>query len=223
MAIGSKTTHTGPLPATLAPMTVDMIGPKGAFGKLDLPEVKTTSKGAVINIPDQYIKILDMEAYLAFVKSIQLDEKLTMMLDNGKGTIKALGLKSNIVYKKPVHLIGMDGPQTEMVKTEVLPDGTFKNTMRITNPSPVEIELGNVTFGFRNASGVVLATQKADILIKRGETVYEATGKVETKGNVDKVNIIGLEPEKDSWIRETLKMFNVPINLTPEFKELVKE
>src|ERR1043166_5251957 len=89
MAIESKTTHTGPLPATLAPMTVDMIRTKGVFRKLDLPEVKKTSKGAIINIPDQFIKIVDMAAYLAFVKSIQLDEKLVMMLDNGQGTINA--------------------------------------------------------------------------------------------------------------------------------------
>src|ERR1700750_562399 len=119
MSIESKTTNTGILPATLSPMTVDMVGPKGSFGKLDLPEVKTTSKGAVVTITDQHIKITDMDAYVAFIKSLQLDEKLTMYLDNGKGTIKALGLKSNIVYKKPVNMSGMDGPQSEMVKTEV--------------------------------------------------------------------------------------------------------
>jgi hypothetical protein len=222
MAIESKTTHTGPLPATLAPMTVDMIGPKGTFGRLDLPEVKTTSKGALINIPDQHIKIIDMAAYLAFVKSIQLDEKLVMMLDHGKGTIKALGMKNNIVYKKAVNLIGMDGPQTQMLKTEVLADGTFKNTMKIVNPSPVEIEMGEVTFGFKNPSGVLLATQKASIRIVRGDTIYEAVGKVETKGSVDRVSIVGLTPEKDSWITETLKLFNVPIRITPEFKALVE-
>jgi len=105
MAIESKTTHTGPLPATLAPMTVDMVGPKGVFGRLDLPEVKTTSKGAMVNVPDQLIKITNMDAYLAFTKALQIDEKVTMELDNGQGTIKALGMKSKIVYKKPVHML----------------------------------------------------------------------------------------------------------------------
>jgi uncharacterized protein DUF3712 len=222
MSIESKTTHTGPLPATLAPMTVDMVGPKGVFGKLDLPEVKTNSKGALVNVTDQPIKIIDMEAYKAFTKSIQLDEKLTMQLDNGKGTIKALGMKSKITYKKPVTMFGMDGPQTQVIKTEILGDGRFKNTMKIINPSPVEIDMGNVTMAYKNAAGEVLATQKANIFITRGETIYQATGEVKAKGNVDRVSLVGLEPEKESWIKYTLSWFNVPVTLTPEMIQLLK-
>jgi len=222
MSIESKTTHTGPLPATLAPMTVDLVGPKGVFGKLDLPEVKTNSKGALVNVPNQLIKITDMAAYLAFTKSIQLDEKLTMHLDNGQGTIKALGMRSKIVYKKPVHMLGMDGPQTQILKTEILGDGTFKNTMKIVNPSPVEIDMGNVTFAFKNGAGETLAVQTANLFIVRGETIYQATGQVKAKGNVDKVNYVGLEPETDSWIKDTLTWFNVPVSLTPEMEQLLK-
>src|ERR1700761_821149 len=222
MAIESKTTHTGPLPATLAPMTVDMVGPKGVFAKLDLPEVKTTSKGALVNVPDQHIKIIDMDAYLAFSKSIQLDEKLTMHLDNGQGTIKALGMKSKIVYKKPVHMLGMDGPQTQIMKTEILSDSTFKNTMKIINPSPVEIDMGQVNFAFKNGAGEILATQTANLFIVRGETIYQATGEVKAKGNVDKVSMVGLDTDSDSWIKHTLTYFNVPVILTPVLEELLK-
>ena len=113
MDIQARTTQTGPLPATLMPMTVDLDGPKGIFGKLDLPEVKTTSKGADVAVKGQRIRVTDMEAFLAFNKSIQLDDKLTMHLKNGKGQIKALAMKSAITYEKPVPLTGMDGPATE--------------------------------------------------------------------------------------------------------------
>jgi len=222
MAIESKTTHTGPLPATLAPMTVDLVGPKGSFGKLNLPEVKTTSKGALVNVPDQLIKITDMDAYLAFTKSLQLDEKLTMHLDNGQGTIKALGMRSKIVYKKPVHMLGMDGPQTQILKTEILGDGTFKNTMKIVNPSPVEIDMGNVSFAFKNGAGETLATQTGQVFIVRGETIYTATGSVKAKGNTDKISMVGLEADSDSWIKHTLGWFNVPVSLTPEMEQLLK-
>jgi hypothetical protein len=223
MVIESRTFDTGLLPATLSPMTVDLVGPKGAFGKLDLPEIKTTSKGAVVNIPEQLIKITNMDAYLAYSKSIQLDEKLTMFLDNGIGTIKALGMKNKIVYKKPVHMLGMDGPQTSVTRTEILGDGQFRNTMKIINPSPVEIDMGNVTMAFKNAAGEILATQTANIFIVRGETVYQATGTVKQKGNVGRVSLIGLDPERESWIKNTLSLFNVPITLTPELKQLLSE
>jgi hypothetical protein len=222
MSIDSKTTHTGPLPATLAPMVVDLVGPKGVFGKLNLPEVKTNSKGAVVTVTDQKIDITDLEAFLAFNKSLQLDEKLTMYLDNGKGTIKALGMKSNIVYKKPVNMSGMDGPQTEIIKTEVLGDGKFKNTMKITNPSPVEIDMGTVTFGFKNQAGEVLATQTAQLFIKKGETIYEATGEVKTKGELGRINIFGMEQAGSSWIGKTLAYFDVPVSLTPELESLLQ-
>lgn len=222
MAVESKTTDTGPLSATLSPMTVDLVGPKGPFAKLDLPEIKTTSKGAVVNIPDQLIKVTDMDAYIAYNKSLQLDETLTMYLDNGVGTIKAMAMKHSIVYKKPIHMQAMDGPQSSILKTDILGDGKFKNKMRIVNPSPLELDMGSVTFAFKNAAEEILATQQANIFIVRGETVYEATGEVKQKGDVSRVSLVGLEAEKDSWIRTTIKFFDVPIRLTPEMEQLLK-
>jgi Protein of unknown function (DUF3712) len=223
MSIDSRTFNTGPAPATLQPMTVDMVGPKGTFGRLNLPEVKTNIKGADVIIRDQLIKITDLDAYLAFQKSIQLDEKLTMLLDNGIGQIKALGiLKASIKYKKEVTMLGMDGPQTEILKTEVLADGTFKNTMKIINPSPVEIDMGNVSMLYKSATGEVLAEQTANIFIVRGETIYEATGKVIAKGAVDSVHLVGgKELSKSSIIKHTLEHFDVPVALTPELKQLL--
>jgi len=222
MSIESKTTHTGPLPATLAPMTVDMVGPKGVFGRLDLPEVKTTSKGAVVNVNDQLIKITNQEAYLAFTKSIQIDEKLSMELDNGQGTIKALGMKSKIVYKKPVHMLGMDGPQTQIVKTEVTGPDSFVNTMKIINPSPVEIDMGESIMHFKNAAGQLLATQVAKVFIVRGETIYQAQGKVVAKGDISRVTLVGDGSNKDSWLKHTLNWFQVPLRITPELAGLLK-
>jgi len=223
MEIESRTTNTGVAPAVLAPMTVEMVGPKGVFGYLDLPEVKTNSKGADVNIPAQHIKITDLDAYKAYSKSIQLDEDTSMYLDNGKGTIKALGfLSANIVYKKEVEMKAMDGPMTEILKTEVTGPDTFKNTMKITNPSPVEIDMGPVTMQYKNASGQVLAEQTADIFIRRGETIYEATGKVVAKGDISSVSLVGgSELTRKSWISHTLEIFDVPIPLSDEMHGLL--
>jgi hypothetical protein len=220
MAIESRVTDTGPLGATMSAMTVDLVGPRGVFGKLNLPEVKTSSKGANVNIPDQKIDIVDMVAYEAFVKSIQLDQKLTLRLDNGQGTIKALGLTAKIVYKKEVQLMGMNGPVTQVVKTETTGSG-FKNTMKIINPSPLEIDLGSPTFAFKNAAGEVLATQTGKLFISRGETIYTVTGEVKSKGSADKPILVGQSTDHDSWINDTIRFFNAPISLTPEMQSLV--
>jgi len=219
MTIESQVTHTGPVSATQSPLTVDMIGPAGVFGKLDLPEVKTKSSGTFVNIPRQLIKIIDHNAYQAFVKSIQLDEKLTLRLDNGAGTIKALGMKSKIVYKKNVELAGMNGPKTELVKT-VATDGGFKNTIKIYNPSPLEIDLGQNTFEFVDESGNVVAEQSGTLDIPRGESYHEVTGTVKAKAN-GKLRLVGKDVEKESWLKTTIKYFDTPIALTPEMTNLV--
>jgi len=224
MGIESRTTNTGLIPAVMHPMTVDLVGPKGVFARMDLPEVRTSPKGADVNVEAQRIQIVNMEAYLAFSKSLQLDERLTLQLDNGKGVIKAMGLKANIMYKKNVSLLGMDGPDTQILKTVLGPDdGTFTNTMRLINPSPLELEMGECEFAFKNAAGKTLATQRANLFITRGEYVYEATGKVVEKGDIGRVSLVGLKPQKDSWVKESLALFSATVKLTPELTQLLKE
>jgi hypothetical protein len=222
MTIESRVTKTGPISSTMTPMVVDLVGPKGVFGKLSLPEVKTSSSGAKVVVHEQKIDIVDHDAFVAFVRSIQLDEKLTLGLDNGQGSVKAMFLTANIVYKKEVHMLGMNGPRTELVKTEVHADGTFTNTMKIINPSPLEIDLGTTTFAFKNAAGEVLAEQTGKVFIPRGDSTYTINGTVKQKGSVDKVSLIGMGVAEDSWIKETIKIYDVPIQLTPELTELLK-
>jgi len=220
MSIESRVTNTGPVSATQAPMTVDMIGPKGVFGRLDLPEVKTKSSGADVKIERQLIKIVDHEAYQAFVKSIQLDEKLTLRLDNGKGTIKSLGMKSNITYKKNVDMLGMNGPKTEIIKTVATPEG-FKNTLKITNPSPLEIDIGENTFEYIDEKGNVIAEQHGRLNIPRGESYHEVTGTVKVKGPTGKLRLVGKDVVQESWLKTTIKYFDTPIVLTPELTSMV--
>jgi len=215
MEIESRATNTGPLSAVQSPMTVDMIGPKGIYGKLNLPEVKTKSSGVDVHIPMHKVDIVDQEAYLAFVKAIQLDEKLTIRLDNGVGQIKALFTKSNITYRKNVELLGMHGPKTIIVKTEPTPEG-FKNTIKITNPSPLEIDLGQTVFHYVDEAGTVIAEHRGHIKIPRGDSYHEVTGSIKAKGPQGNIRLVGVDVEKESWLKHTIKYFDTPITLTPE-------
>ena len=214
MFIQVKVLNTGPVAATMAPMTVDMIGAKGIFGKLELPEVKTKSSGVVVDVPDQVIEILDMDSFLAFVHSIQTDEKVSLILDNGKTTIKALGLTANVNYKKKVDFLGMNGPKTDILKTEDLGDGKFKNTMKMENPSPVEIELGTPSFVFKDPTGAVIAEQSGKVHITRGDYVYDVTGSVKGKGDTSNVVLTGIDTDQDAWTKKTVQFFEMPVTLT---------
>jgi hypothetical protein len=69
MSIDSRVTNTGPISSTMSEMDLDMAGPAGVFGRLRLPEVITKSSGATVKVVEQEIKITNMDAFTAFVKS----------------------------------------------------------------------------------------------------------------------------------------------------------
>ncbi|KUJ10709.1 uncharacterized protein LY89DRAFT_655491 [Mollisia scopiformis] len=216
MSIQSRVNKTGPIGATMSEMTVEMAGPAGTFGHLDLPVVKTSSSGADVTITDQLIKITDMAAFRAFVKSLMNDEKLTMKLKNGNGTIKSLGMTSKIFYQKDVHLKGMNGPKTVMVKTEVEGSG-FKNEMLTINPSAFEIDMGVVKYEIRNAENVKIAEQKGKTHITRGESTSIMTGTMTGEKLEGDARLVGVGVEEESWHDETIRDLNTSVKLSEEF------
>lgn len=220
MELKARVLRTGPVGATLLPMKVDMIGPKGVFGVVELPEIKTVPSGTNVHVTPQKIDILNQEAFQAFVKSIQLDEKIVLHLDNGKGKIKALFMSANILHKKDVDIIGMNGPQVEIVKTEPGPDGTFKNTLKVINPSPLEITIPPNTFHYIDEEGTVVAEQHGEMPITIGDSYHEVTGKVLAKNPKGKVRFVGVDVEKESWMKSTIKYFDSVITITPEMQAL---
>ena len=222
MSLTSRVTKTGPVGATLTPMTVDMIGPAGCFGRLDLPEIKTSSKGATVQIDDQKITITDLDAFLAFVRAIQCNDQVALDLDNGVGKIKSWGLSGSIVYKKRVDIAGMRGPATEIVKTEILPDGGFSNTLRTRNPSPLEIDLGVATFDIVNGEGEVLGWHKGRLHLPRGESTYTMIGKATRKGDVSDIKLVGKDVEADAWSKKSIAFYDLPVTLTPQLTEVLK-
>ena len=212
MEIHSRVTRTGPVGATQAAMTVDLVGPAGAFGKLNLPEVKTSSKGTDVHIDPQKIEITDYEAFKEFVKSITQDEKLTLRLENGKGTIKSLGMKANITYKKPVELAGMNGPKSRIVKAEGTKDDV-KIHLQLFNPSPLEIDLGTAIYELQTADGTKIADVRGAQHIVRGDNQHELSGRITGTASAGAAKLVGAGSEGDSWTNDTNKtiIMNVQI------------
>jgi hypothetical protein len=216
MGIESRVTGTGPLGATMAPMAVDLTFNGVAFGRLRLPEVKTSSRGTDVNIYDQHIDISDMAAFKAFVKSLMKDEHLVLTLDKGDCTIKALGLTAHCTYRKDIHLKGMNGPQSRIIDTD-----ETTNTVAVHNPSPLEIDHGVSMFEIRDAAGnpEKIAELKGPMEIKRGyfELKMNLSRTANKPQSGSTAYLIGIGTENDAWTNDTLKYINTRLELTDKF------
>ncbi|KAG0646360.1 hypothetical protein D0Z07_8119 [Hyphodiscus hymeniophilus] len=216
MSIDSRVTGTGPMSSTMSAMELDMSGPGGAFGRLRLPEIKTKSTGTQVEVRDQMIKITNMEAFKAFVKALIQDESLILRLENGHATIKALFANAKIIYAKDIHLKGMNGPKTIMVKTEGH-GKNFTNVMRSTNPSPVEMDLGTLNESIVNANGKKIAEQTGTVYLMRGETDFVMAGSVTGVAAEGDARIVGLSVEEDNWNNLTIPYLNTATTVTEKF------
>lgn len=215
MSIESRATGTGPVPAKLAPMEVDLVFGGACFGKLKLPEVTTSPSGCDVNIYDQPISIVNLEAFKAFVKSLMQDEKLTLTLDNGKCTITALRfLKGNCTYKKDVLIKGMNGPVIKIVNTTA-----EANSVVVVNPSPLHIDYRVCKFEIQTADGQTVAELEGPTVIQRGE--HEITMNITRKPGVPlagaELKLVGVGTEDKAWTNDILKFIQVPISPTDQF------
>lgn len=220
MSLVNRVTGTGPTSATMSPMVVDLVFGGVAWGKLQLPEVVTASSGTDVICEEQEIQILDQDAFRAFVKALMLDEQLVLTLDNGdcKISSKILGFtaKSNVVYKKDLLITGMRGPAVTLVET-----AGGKNTLKVTNPSPLEIDHGVSMFDVVDGEDVV-AELKGPLYIVRGN--FDSTLDITFKGKPvaagTKVKLVGKGTEKESWMNETLKYINTEFEVNEQFASL---
>jgi len=56
--------------------------------------------------------------------------------------------------------------------------------------------------------------------IPRGDSYHEVTGTIKAKSPQGKLRLVGVDVEKESWLKETIKYFDTPIALTPEMTTL---
>lgn len=221
MSLVNRVTNTGPTSSTLAPMVVDMCFGGQAWGKLQLPEIVTAMGGADIICTEQEVKITHQEAFRAFVKALMLDDELVLTLDNGDCHIssKIMGwtMKTDVIYKKDLIIKGMRGPKLRQVETT--PE---KNTMKVINPSPLEIDHGVSMFDIVEGEDNVVAQLKGQLNIVRGN--FDSTLGITFKGKKvapgTKVRLVGKGTEKQCWMNDTLQYINEEFEVTEQFAAL---
>ncbi|KAI0485585.1 hypothetical protein F4859DRAFT_388388 [Xylaria cf. heliscus] len=111
VSLEARITKTGSVSATITPMTLELCGPAGQFGKVTLPAITTQAYGTDVHVASQLVDIIDKEALKAFIRNIIQDSTVILSLRNGETSITALGIgPRDIVYEKELELPGMNGP-----------------------------------------------------------------------------------------------------------------
>lgn len=222
MEVEANVSNTGYISATLHASTVALIGPRGLFGRLDLPKLKLQPSGTRLHVPPQEIVIEDHEAFEAFVKGIQLYQLTSLTLSNPEAKVSAVFLTTTANFTKTVGLPGMDGPRIEIIETKRNDDKSdaFVNTVKISNPSPLEIHIPQGVFHFRDETNSVVAEQYGDFFITHGDSYHELPGRVLAGKPQGQVRLVGVTVNKESWMRRTIRYFDSDVTLTPELADL---
>ncbi|TRX92676.1 hypothetical protein FHL15_006350 [Xylaria flabelliformis] len=140
VTLEARLTRTGPVSATIAPMTLDLCGPAGQFGKVTLPAITTQAYGTEIDVTSQPVKIIDTEALKAFIRNIIKNDSVVLSLRNGETFITALSLgPREVLYEKELELSGMKGPIVKVNAASIVQAPQVAGTSSIPNVMPSNV------------------------------------------------------------------------------------
>lgn len=223
MSIDCRVSGTGPVSSTVSPMELDLMFDGYCFGRLNLPEIRTSFRGAKVMVHDQTIEILDVAAYKMFVRSVILGAETSFQLDNGDCTISALGLSKSCDYALDLSMRGMGGLAATLKK--VHRDGdSITAIFEFANPSPVEIEHGFCSFAILNDRGGRVASLTAELRIVQGAFKVTMQGSLCPGAVVsERARLVGVGTEQLSWCNETIKFIDSVFDVKEEFMDMLAE
>ncbi|KAJ6784805.1 hypothetical protein PWT90_08062 [Aphanocladium album] len=208
LSMKGRATKIGVVSAIIAAMTVDLVGPRGTFGRLEVPAIKMGSRGADIAILDQWVSIVDMEAFAAFVMAIVHDEDLVLRLENGQTTVTALSMKSTLVYRKSIHLHGLKNLRTSLLEVEQN-ENIVHCSIATDNPSQFELDLGTVVYEVQDKNGHRVGELKGKTHVSCGASKVTLHGPVTGMVFTGETKLIGVDVEEDNWLKQIIPRVNV--------------
>ncbi|KAI1095484.1 hypothetical protein F5B19DRAFT_489615 [Rostrohypoxylon terebratum] len=231
----ARVSNTGPAKATLSPMTIELCGPAGPFGKITLPEFNTTPGGAYFAIQNQYVEITNKTSLVAFVSSVLNNKSVTLSLKNGQGaiTVAAFGIgPRSLPYERDIALTGMNLTSVTVVRasTSARPS-TSSNlstigsligsrshltvTFNIKNLSPVELSFSICEFEIRNWEDEIIAALKGRLDMRSEDfdvTLYGAVDKrLAPTLEEGRVRLVGKRCAGAGWCDMLVKSVDLPI------------
>ncbi|KAK8086256.1 hypothetical protein PG994_001230 [Apiospora phragmitis] len=225
ISVDARATNTGPVPASISPMTLDLHNGQGnCFGQIFMPPLNTSMNGARVQVDNQLVKITSKAALLDFVGSILESTATVLDLRNGRCDVKALGVgPRSIVYSKTMQMKGMDGPRVTVA--EVTPSGKngadVQIVLRIANPSPIEISFGTCSFEIQTSGGddnieqrKVFAELKGRLDTRKGLFEVKLSGTLDKSVTLEpgKVRLVGKRCAGAGWCDDAVKAIDVELH-----------
>ncbi|KAI1269440.1 hypothetical protein F5Y18DRAFT_422392 [Xylariaceae sp. FL1019] len=138
VSLEARVVKTGPTSATISPMTLDLCGPLGRFGKIKLPTITTQTNGTDVVVNNQLVEISDTKALQAFIEPLLKNEGVKLSLRNGNTAIKAMGVgPREICYEKDIVLKGMNGPVVRMRSVDLVQNAGSRLSVMSATPSVI--------------------------------------------------------------------------------------
>lgn len=223
MSIDCKVTGTGPVSSIVSAMDLDLLFDGRSFGRLSLPEIRTSFRGAKVMVHDQTIEVSDATTYKMFVRSVILGDETSFQLDNGRCTISSMGLTKHIDYSLDLSMRGMSGLPVTLKKLHR--DGERVTAIfEFSNSSPVEIDHGFCNFAILNDRAQTIALLTAELHIVQGTFTVTMQGSM-CEGAVlsEKARLVGAGTEQLSWCNETVKFIDSVFDVKEEFLDVLVE
>jgi hypothetical protein len=122
-------------------------------------------------------------------------------------------MKTPMLYAKDIHLAGMDGLKSIITDVDINGDGAFTSTVKVRNPSPVELDLGTTKQDILNAGGEKIAEQGGKMYLLRGDSSYKMKGRVTGRITEETATILGTGVEEDTWLDQVLAYYQGLVTL----------
>ncbi|OTB05391.1 hypothetical protein M426DRAFT_21983 [Hypoxylon sp. CI-4A] len=122
ISLEARHTNTGRVSAELSPISLEMHGPSGSFGRITLPAHTVTPTGAYVAVERQQVRITDKAALIFFLRAVLKGTRTPFRLRNGACTIAvpAFGVGPRpLVYEQDAELVCMNGPQARITSAKV--------------------------------------------------------------------------------------------------------
>ncbi|KAI1381494.1 hypothetical protein F4677DRAFT_460618 [Hypoxylon crocopeplum] len=237
VSLEARASNTGPVSATISPMTLKLCGPKGSFGVMTLPELVTGLGGTPITIDNQLVEITDTEALQAFIQPIIKTRGATLSLKTGCASIHvpAFGILPRLIYyERDVPLAGMCGLEVTIITATITPPSHRRPLsprrssscasnasssrmgitviVRVKNPSPVELSFGVCDFELRNEEGEVFAELKGGLDMRTQYFDITLLGTADKRVAVGgQARLVGKSCASGGWCSQTIRGIDVPI------------
>ncbi|KAK7920465.1 hypothetical protein PG985_008487 [Apiospora marii] len=224
ISVDARATNTGPVPASISPMTLDLHNSKGdCFGQIFMPPLNTSMNGARVLVNNQLVKITNKAALLDFVGQVMEETAAVLDLRNGRCDVKALGVgPRSIVYSKTMQMKGMDGPRVtvDQVTSEKNGASDVQIVLRIANPSPIEISFGTCSFEIQTSGGAdgserkVFAEVKGRLDTRKGVFDCKLNGTIDKSVTLEpgKVHLVGKRCAGAGWCDDAVKAIDVELH-----------